>query len=70
MQGPFGNDRALDVALLVERSILERKYYDVVRDPTDAVARLLASLRDGTREHLLRLEAARKGRPPPASDGL
>jgi len=68
MQGRFGNDRALDVALLVEQSVLEREYYQVVRDPTEAVARLLASLKDGTREHLLRLEAAREGRPPPASD--
>jgi len=68
MQQSFGNDRALDVALLVERSILERKYYSVVRDPTDAVAKLLASLEDGTREHLLRLEAAREGRRPSASD--
>jgi len=68
MQGNFGNDRALDIALLIERSILERQYYKIVREPTDAVAVLLASLRDGTREHLLRLEAARKSISPPTSD--
>jgi hypothetical protein len=54
-------DGAVEVALLVERSILERQYYKVVGDPGPHVRKLLESLADGAREHLLRLEAKRRG---------
>ena len=60
VDGTLTHDRALEIALLIERSILERQFYKVVGDPSEAARKLLESLAEGAREHLLRIEAERK----------
>jgi len=58
----FDAGRAVDIALLVERSILERKFYKIVGSPSDGVRALLESLDRGAREHLARIEGFAKRR--------